>query len=1156
MNFTPFRIAAIYFFFALAWIVLTDYLSFSFVDNARLLSYLHLVKGIFYITFTAVMLYMMVRSYKTFLNGEREKQEDMVKSFNRALRSAGMATWEYFVHANKFVTSPNYNELFGLDKDIDITRDEILNKIYNDDVERFKNAIGKILSGQTEIDEEYRVQKRDGSVHWLWTKGLVYGSNTPAEKISGVTLDITAKKILEKKLEFEKEKFQKLFDRIPVLIHINNSSLNVDTVNREFVRELGWDEKDLKENDLLELCFPDPEYRKEVIKKSTTNDEGWQEFKVTAKHGETRDQLWTNINLADDTRVRIGYDITDLKSVEKQLIEERQRFEVASNLISDVVWEWNPSNEKVWWGDGMENVLGHRESAYSRDNQFWENHLHKSDRAWVEESMNEAINSDKTYWREDYRFIAADGSVREIEDKAKIFRDRMGNVTRIVGVMIDVTELNKHRERYKRAEEIAHLGHWKRDLVTDKAIWSDGFYKITQLDKKVESSSFQYIMGMVHPEDRDTYLKAFEDARKSGKLAVNYRMIKQKSGDIGYYHELGEVEYDADGNAVSMSGTVQDITEMAKYQIQLRESQKLLRKTFESFDEAVIILEPKTQTIIDCNKGVEKIFGYNRKELIGSTTRLLHVDEHHFQDFDRISKKGLKRNELFQIEFEMKKKNGETFYSDLTVTFVLDDDNNEIIRVVSVIRDITDKKIAREKLKASEEQYRLLFEQSPISMWIYDKETLNFIDANNPAITNYGYSREELRNMKVYHLHPKEEREIIKKEISDSLKLPQTGFDAWRQITKNGKELMVEISGSDILYKGKICRLIIGNDITDRRIAEKKLRASEEQYRLLFEQNPIPMWIYDPDTFMFTEVNQAANEKYGYSREEFLKMSIFDIRPENDIEKIKRNIEMSRGLSNSSTQEWTHISKGGKPMKVEVSGSDIFYKSKQQRLVIANDITEQRKAEKRAISAIIEGEERERQRIAKELHDGLGQYLSAANMNLETVYEDIPEMDNTLDSSFKNGLELLGQAILETRTISQNLLPKAIQDYGLGLAVESLVNQLKSTNKGIQFYFYQNLQQAEIPNKIQINLYRIAQEALNNAIRHGNPKNIDIQLVYSEGEILMSIEDNGTGFDMNAISGEGIGLRSMKTRVGAMAANIDIVSTRQRGTIISVVIPL
>lgn len=345
------------------------------------------------------------------------------------------------------------------------------------------------------------------------------------------------------------------------------------------------------------------------------------------------------------------------------------------------------------------------------------------------------------------------------------------------------------------------------------------------------------------------------------------------------------------------------------------------------------------------------------------------------------------------------------------------------------------------------------------------------------------------------------------------------------------------------------------SDITADVVAKEELKASEQQYKLLFKQNPIPMFIYDPNTFKFTTVNEAAVKKYGYSKEEFSNLTIYDIRPKSEINELEKVLNSYSEKERSRFHETIHQTKNNEQLTVEISSSTIVYKEKKQRLVIANDITEQRRAEKRAISAIIEGEERERQRIAKELHDGLGQYLSASNMNLRSVYEDIEEIPDKLRSTFKAGLRFLSHAISETRSISQNLLPKAIQDYGLELAAESLTNQLRKTHN-INVYFYSNLDNIDLSDKVQINLYRILQESLNNATRHADPTKIEVQLVYSEGEILMTIEDNGKGFDVNEISGEGLGIRSMKTRVGAMSANLDIVSRKGRGTIISVVVPI
>ncbi len=601
-------------------------------------------------------------------------------------------------------------------------------------------------------------------------------------------------------------------------------------------------------------------------------------------------------------------DITELKQIEKQLEEEQQRFEIAANITSDVVWEWNPARKTIWWGDGIETVLGYTKKDYENNPDFWPNHILQEDRERVVSSMIDAEHSGKSTWTEEYTFYAADGSKRKIKDSALMLRNNRGDVIRIIGAMVDQTKEIEYQEELRKQsykfEMIANSSNdvlYDWNLESDNVWWSDGWENRFHFNEQEIKTTYNWWLSRIHPDDRDKVKKS---------------LAKAAASDNGHWIE-------------------------------------------------------------------------HYKLLNGKNEYSVVVDKGYF----------------------LKDK----------------DDKNEIM--VGAIADIT----------------------------------------------------------------------------------------------------------ADVR-------------------AKEELKASEEQYRLLFKQNPIPMWIYNPETLRFSTVNDAALRKYGYSHDEMLEMTILDIRPQSEIEDASRAAKLNKDRSKPSFKEWTHLTKNGNKLIVEVSTSEIAYKGKNQRLVIAHDITEQRLAEERAISAIIEGEERERQRIAKELHDGLGQYLSASNMNLRSVYEDMPNIPDELSNVFKTGLDFLNHAISETRSISQNLLPKAIQDYGLELAAESLVNHLQK-NSSIRFFFYKNMDGVVIPDKVQINLYRILQEALNNAIRHGNPEKIEIQLVYSNEEILMTIEDNGVGFDTSKNS-SGIGIRSMKTRVGAMSANIDIVSSKNRGTSISVVVPV
>lgn len=600
-------------------------------------------------------------------------------------------------------------------------------------------------------------------------------------------------------------------------------------------------------------------------------------------------------------------DITEIKSFKSELAEQQKRFEIVANISSDVIWEWNPKQNKMWWGEGIETVFGYQREQYEKPD-FWLDNILPEDRNRVSISLQNAEKSDSVEWQEEYWFIDASGKPRRVLNTALLLRDENGETIRMIGTMVDKTRDIAYEEEIKfqsyKFEMIAKSANdvlYDWNLESNKIWWSKGWQSKFDYQKNDIENTWADWIKQLHPDDREAVTssknRAVENRDDSWR---GYYRIKGSNGTYSFVNDRGYFLRDKQGNFTHMVGAISDITE----------------------------------------------------------------------------------------------------------------------------------------------------------------------------------------------------------------------------------------------------------DVQSR----KRLTASEEQYRLLFDQNPIPMWIYDPSNLKFITVNQSALKKYGYPRKKMLKMRVTDLHTESDVAYFSNALKQSFQHSHLTFKDCTHLTSKNEKLVVEISVSEIIYKKKRQRLVIALDITEQREAEEKAISAIIEGEERERQRIAEELHDGLAQYLSACNMNLKSLYEDLENISDKHARIFETGLELLNYAISETRNIAQNLLPKAIQDYGLELAIESLISHLK-INTGIKFTYYNNVTGIEIPDKVQINLYRILQEGINNAIRHGKPTTIDIQLVYSDNELLMTIEDNGIGFDMNNLSAPGIGLQSIKTRAGAMSADFDLRSN-EKGTIISLVVPI
>ena len=304
----------------------------------------------------------------------------------------------------------------------------------------------------------------------------------------------------------------------------------------------------------------------------------------------------------------------------------------------------------------------------------------------------------------------------------------------------------------------------------------------------------------------------------------------------------------------------------------------------------------------------------------------------------------------------------------------------------------------------------------------------------------------------------------------------------------------------------------------------------------------------------FIRVNQAAVNLTGFSEEELLNMVPRDLLATDQNQDYYDSLRDDNWNGHLLFEESFRKKDGGE-FPVELSLDQFELDGQTYICGFARDITKRVKAERQIIATILSTEDKERSRISKELHDSVGQTLSAISLHLDSLSK-IRDLSDTEVSKIKNIENLLKEAIAESRSVSHNLMPPALTDLGFTFAVENLLNSLAGVGE-TKFSFHSNESDIIISKEIEFALFRITQEAINNIIKYAEATETTIQYLIFKDLISLSIEDDGKGFDMKiANKNHNFGLNSMKTRAASIGGELTIDTTPGKGTGIQVSIPL
>ena len=272
------------------------------------------------------------------------------------------------------------------------------------------------------------------------------------------------------------------------------------------------------------------------------------------------------------------------------------------------------------------------------------------------------------------------------------------------------------------------------------------------------------------------------------------------------------------------------------------------------------------------------------------------------------------------------------------------DESGRIRGAVLVFHDQTQQRNYQAALESSESRYRRMFVENPQPMWIYDLESLRFLEVNEAAIEKYGYSHDEFLSMTIKDIRPAEEIDRLMDNIaSASFDLNHAG--EWKHLKKNGEEIFVVIVSHLVKFEGRTARHVMVDDITERKQAEQALQKSEEKFRNLFENHSAVKFLIDAANGQIIDANASATAYYGWTREELTGMNINQINTLSE-EKLKAEMENAR-INKRTHFEFRHRHKDGTVSDVEVFSSSIVISGKEFLHSIVHDVSGRKSAEQR-----------------------------------------------------------------------------------------------------------------------------------------------------------------------------------------------------------------
>ena len=1106
---------------------------------------------------------------------ELRKSKDILEKMFTSLDSA-----VFILDASKppviIECNPAATRIFGYGKDEMLGKTTEFLHVNRETLQEFQKALNQSIQEQGGLSFfEFMMQRKNGQV--FPSEHSVRSLKDDKGRIIGwisVVRDITERKQSEESLRETTNLLETIFEHTHMLVACLDQQFNFVRVNRAYAEAderqpyffHGKNHFDLYPNEENEVIF------RRVVETGIPYFTYARPFEY-AEHPERGISYWdwSLVPIKNQQGIVSGLvftlaDVTARKCAEEALKASEGKLNAMLQSISDHMSMMDKDLNILWANEVAKRNFG--DDIIGR--KCYEVYHGRKSPCEPSPCLILRAFQDGGVHEHDTKVTDKDGNTAWFHCVANVaLKDNNGKATAVLEVSTDVTNRRQAEEALRISSDIVRsipsgLFTYKYESP-DKLFFLEGNPAAVRLSNIKISDSIGKEFNEIWPSARDRGITdSFLKVMKTGET---YETEDQ------YYEDeklAGVFRICAFPMSKELLGVAfENITQQKQAEEALTESKSRFRELVENMSEVFWMENAAGTKLLYISPKYEQVWGRSCQSFYENPDDW--IESIHPEDRQRITEaySQLRKTGKYSEEFRIVRPDG-------TIRWIWDrgvlirSESHEVTRVAGVAEDVTERKQTEDALRESEEKFRSLAEQSPNMIFIDKKGKVVY--ANKKYEEVMGYKREELcsPDFDFRTLVTPESLDLINDSFTRHLKGEEVQPYDYTIISKDGMRIEVINASKLIQYEGQTAILGIVTDITERKRAEQALRESEERLKILFESAPDTIYLIDSEG-RFMDANRAAFKLIGFARDEVIGKSLaeLDLLSVGQLSKAKENLKKVVAGKLSGPNEYTLKRKDGTQISVEVRTFPVKIGGKMLTLGIARDITKHKQTEKELLehqaklkslaSQLSLTEERERHRLATDLHDQISQSLVISKIKLDQLCKS--SSSNEFNGPLEDVSNCLGQIIDDTRTLTFDLSYPILYELGFEAAVaEWLTDQIQEKH-GIRSEFVDDGHQKPLDDDIRVLLFRNVRELLINVVKHAQANKVRVSIRKVKDDIRVSVEDDGVGFDpievmsMAAKRAE-FGLFSIRERLEQLGGRIEIDSETGRGSKITMTAPL